>query len=441
MNQITAVGRLKVDQVLIWPILALLPLSALALGAVHPWAFSLLEAVVFATAALWLWSIAAGRRRMPIGVNSRAKLVCGLTLTLSLLIGFQLLPLPPACQRAIAPKTYQLHAQVLPGWPQDAAYGWVWKRQPPASGQRDLLPDEEELRQGARVPFTPASNSAGQPGLASGAWLPLSLAPSLTFVALLKLAACLAAGLLLMLYPLDEGEIFTASKRLVRVVLATGLIIGLVGLGQQVFSNARPLGVFSPYDWGAGLRPWGSRAYGPFANPDHFAGYLAMCWPFALAGLLFPSILGRVRERAAVPLLSGTVALVLLGALIASASRGGWLAAGVATFTLLWLARRLPRSQRPVLMRENQGRRWLVIASALALVLLGSLMFTSGSNRTEADARLADAFTNESLRERARPALQSLAMIRDFPIFGVGFGAWPELYRKYTAPPLVGTSS
>jgi O-antigen ligase len=71
------------------------------------------------------------------------------------------------------------------------------------------------------------------------------------------------------------------------------------------------------------------RAYGDFAQPNAFAGYMALVLPFSLAWSLFP---GRGR-----PFAMGAT-LFLTAALLASLSRGAWLgtALGVAAMSLAW---------------------------------------------------------------------------------------------------------
>src|SRR5262249_34423313 len=40
-----------------------------------------------------------------------------------------------------------------------------------------------------------------------------------------------------------------------------------------------------------------------------------------------------------------------------------------------------------------------------------------------------------ALSDRVRVWSQTLLMVRDFPVFGVGLGCWPELFSHYQAPP------
>src|SRR5579875_1088813 len=413
-----------------WPILFLLPFTALMLGAVHPWAFGLAELVVFVLIAVWMLQVAIGKRAL-VAAPPRMRTLAALAIGLAALVAFQLVPMPPRVLKLLSPATYQVYREGLPGWPARAAYQWDRASLPPGSA---VLPTLDEVNAGAQVPFAPVRAVAAQ-FVKAGAWMPLSVAAPITGVALLKLLMYCGAGLMLMFYPFGVEQETRLYKNTVRTVLATGLVIGLVGLAEQRFSNGKPLWIFSPYDWhGGGM--WGARSYGPFANPDHFADYLAMVWPFALSGMLFPNLLGKVRDKLAVPILCATVGLVVLAALLATASRGGWLAAIIASATIVLLAARLPAETRPALLRQqSRARRALMLGGALVAVLLVASLFTSNASRSTASDRLQDAIYRESAASRLQVARQTIPMIRQFPIFGVGLGAWPEIYPRYTPPP------
>ena len=421
-----------------WPIILLIPFSALALGGVHPWAFGFAELISFAQVAIWMVKAMAGRVALAAERNGFAALA-GLALGLASLVALQLLPLPPRVLRAISPETYALDGDGLPGWPSEPAYGWDATLPQQSGSQRHMLPTPDEVKAGTEVPFAhpvrAASRGAAAPYLRAGAWIPLSVAPAMTRVGLLKLLMYCALGLWLLLFPLTQQQKVRLYTGVARAVLATGLAISLVGLAEQLFPNGKPLWVFSPYDW-AGGSPWGARCFGPFANPDHFADYLAMVWPFALSGMLFPNLLGKVRDRIAVPILCGTVGLVVLAALLATGSRGGWVAAAVASGVVLALAARLPvHSQPAIFQRGTRARRLVALGGALIVAIFLASLFASTASRSEADTRLNLALHQDSMWERSQVARNSLPMIGQFPLFGVGLGAWPDIYPKYAPPP------
>src|SRR5579875_302592 len=103
-----------------WPILILIPFTALALGGVHPWAFGLAEVVSFTLVAVWMVRVASGRH--PLAARGGTAGYSLLALGLAGLVALQLLPLPPRVLRALSPQTYKLYSDGLPGWPSAPAY-------------------------------------------------------------------------------------------------------------------------------------------------------------------------------------------------------------------------------------------------------------------------------------------------------------------------------
>src|SRR5437667_2326438 len=112
-------------------ILFLIPFTPFAFGAVHPWAYVTMEAVIFGLVVVWMiklmvtrgqWSEARDQRSEVKGQKFRnSKLAIPLTLFILLCL-FQLTPLPPGLLRALSPQTFEAYTQVLPGWPDTVPY-------------------------------------------------------------------------------------------------------------------------------------------------------------------------------------------------------------------------------------------------------------------------------------------------------------------------------
>jgi O-antigen ligase/tetratricopeptide (TPR) repeat protein len=417
----------------------LIPFSALALGAVHPWAYKVIEEASFVAAAVWMVQVAAGRCSAALPDRHMRRVLVPAALFLGI-VAFQLLPLPPVIEQAIFPGTYRLYCNSLPGWPQRTPYQWLQSPPSVKAAERYLLPTQSEVRNGLPVPFAPHSATPMAQEIGKTAakphqplWMPLSVAPGLTRIALLKALACFTIGLIVLLCPLPRDGLARELRPLMWTILVTGFAIALIGLVQQLAATSRPMGIFSPYDW-HGYQPWGARAFGPFANPDHYANYLAMVLPLALAAVLFPELLGKVRDRGAVALIGAAVTLTMLAALIATGSRGGWSAAAVGTLVFLLMAVRLPRDRRPVLLQHGRYRG-LVLTVAAAATVTAALYLTAADYRVNAGQRVQEAFTRADLAARVKPARDSLDMIADFPLLGLGSGAWPDIFRRYSSPP------
>src|SRR5207253_978178 len=164
---------------------------------------------------------------------------------------FQLAPLPPALLRTLSPQTYEFYTQVLPGWPERVPYGesdfefrnsdFEFSNATSASGEE------------ARNPQSEIRNSK-YGGLLPQTWLPLSLAPFLSKIDLLKFAAYAALFFLIWLYPFQQPFadfefrnsdfgffILSPEQRFLRSVvvgiLLTGLLVAAVGFIQRFTWN------------------------------------------------------------------------------------------------------------------------------------------------------------------------------------------------------------
>lgn len=229
---------------------------------------------------------------------------------------------------------------------------------------------------------------------------------------------------------------------------ATGLVIcllvapavnALVGLWQFVTASGPP-----------GFEIAGGRfvrAYGTIGQPNSFAGYMNMAWPLALAltvGVLVRLRMIRSEKQAALhaALVPGFVSLaglvgVLLAALGASFSRGGWVGA-VAGGVALWIA-------ITVFLRQTLRWRiwqWVGVASASALLFLAvggtGLLPNIVVQRIDSitrNLRLFDVRTvevtpeNFAVVERMAHLQAGWAMVNSFPLTGVGPGNYTLAYE------------
>src|SRR5216683_3244741 len=64
-----------------------------------------------------------------------------------------------------------------------------------------------------------------------------------------------------------------------------------------------------------------------------------------------------------------------------------------------------------------------------------TLFWIGAAGRAQADLRVEETIADQNLAERLTPALDSLRMVRDFPLFGVGLGCWSEIFPQYRRPP------
>lgn len=221
------------------------------------------------------------------------------------------------------------------------------------------------------------------------------------------------------------------------------------------------------------------RAYGTIGQPNSFAGYINMAWPIALgaAGAATYALLRRpgglrpagegIREEAAPPhtspvigsllmLGSWLIVLVLLAALAASFSRGGWLGAaagaiGMAAALLgCWTA---DRGRRATDRRPRTNTRTLLVPGRWSLVILVGIAAVIGLARVlpqPVAARLAsitrsvgffDAGAvqvtpeNFAAVERMAQVQAGWRMFRARPLVGVGPGNYSVVYPRVAVTP------
>jgi O-antigen ligase len=317
--------------------------------------------VPLVAASLVLGALSFVRARRMRARGERVPRVTGARLILAFhaLVALQLLPLPPFLLGILSPGTLRFHAEV------------------------SLVPERG---------FHPVSVN------------PADTARGLVFVAAI---ACLYAAVF------REFAAPHWRVRLARTVVATGAAMSLLALVQAATVGNRIYGLYRPdADWAV---------FGPYVNRNHFAGYVVMAIPLALA---FTAEAARRlhaafrRRRAGWLALGepegseavrrGAEAIVLIVGLLASRSRGGLLGFLV---SLVMLPRAFARS-------------WRVLA-LIGLVLVSSAPFV--------DLRpLLEGFESRGIHQSRLALWQDiLPMVRSFPLLGCGLNAFGTAYPRH----------
>ena len=211
--------------------------------------------------------------------------------------------------------------------------------------------------------------------------------------------------------------------RLVSTLLILGGILAFLGLLDYITREVWLL------RWRDSV-PTG-RLSGTFVNPDHFAGWLTMLIFLGLGCLLARGRSGsgttrllRVlrsregRERAARHYLPFPALVVMALALVFTLSRGGVLSFLVTALLVLGLLRALGRI-----------RRSLAVVGALLVATVG---YGAWIGLEPLVARVWHA----DYGVRWVQWLSTLPMLRAFPLFGVGLGAYRDTYLRYQPPAL-----
>ena len=212
---------------------------------------------------------------------------------------------------------------------------------------------------------------------------------------------------------------------LIGAALAAGTVQGLLGIYQFVW-QAGP----EPFRLGRFLR-----AFGTFAQPNPYAGYLGMVVPLGLSLTLWALGAAWRKPRrfwAGARLLAyGLATIICIAGIVMSWSRGAWLGFATATLTV---------------MTVHSGRSRLVLISLVLIMTITGLLSGFGLLPPAISARLADLGSfigplnlnaveitdaNFSVYERVAHWYAGIAMFADHPWLGVGAGNFSVVYSAY----------
>ena len=186
----------------------------------------------------------------------------------------------------------------------------------------------------------------------------------------------------------------------------------LLCFGVSLFGIAQHFTSEGPIYWVRPLRAGGD-PFGPYVNRNHFAGFVELTLPIALAMLVFRGI-----QRDVYPLV-GLLAIVPAGALILSGSRGGIVSFAFEIAVLWLLARTRTSPDRPRFV----GIAIVAFAAVALIVWLGA---------AKALERFSSLHIGEVTMSRRVSMIRGAAHIfKDHPIDGVGLGALVAVYPRY----------
>lgn len=219
----------------------------------------------------------------------------------------------------------------------------------------------------------------------------------------------------LVLCGMAAGE--ARTKTLLWTVALAGCAVALAGFAQDAAGNRAIYGLRAVrHD----IYP-----FGPFYNRAHAAAFLNLSF-FSIAGLAF-----KVRkdmattEQVAYRIFLGALCCLIGWAVVATQSRAASFSLVCGAVVLAGLLA-VPRA-------EGRGQRWmgLVALAAAILVLAGLVSLPKWQNLIAAGSQL-----DESARVRISIYRSSAQLIRDFPIFGIGIGAFASALPSYQSSTL-----
>ncbi len=369
-------------QRLLWGgLLLMLLVAPLPFGSVQPGPRAALVVASVGLGIVWLvWRIRRGESPLPW----KSPVLLGGTLLVALGI-VQTIPMPRPVLGWLSPEAASLRDRYEPG---DALFA--------AAG------DEEAGRIGKD-------------------WRPISLHPWATRQATLRLAACLVVALITIDVCADRG----GRRLLAAALVAGGAFQAAYGLTEYFTGRQHIFGYAKKY--------YTEVATGTFINRNHFAGYLEMTLPMAVA--LSTMVITRWRptrgesasrrlERAGgrPAFLAGTLlvlGLIMATALVCSRSR-----MGIASMLVALLAVGMTLALR--------GRERAFAGAAVILAGVTLLLFAQGGAAAPVMSRFLG--TLDEFRGgvgRAQIWGQTVEMARAFPAVGVGLGAFPHVFPMF----------
>jgi O-antigen ligase len=187
-------------------------------------------------------------------------------------------------------------------------------------------------------------------------------------------------------------------------VMSFGFFISVFGILQHLAFNGKLY-------WFREMR-YGGIPFGPYANRNHFAGFAELVIPIALV----PLVLGKVRRERW--LVVGLFAVLPIGALFLSASRGGILSFCVELGLIgLW-----------IILRGAGGKQ----ALAAGAVLLAALLMVSWIGVKEILQRFSAMQSLEmTAGKRASMRRDTWRIFLAHPIIGTGLGTLQTVFPPY----------
>ncbi len=374
-----------------------------------PWAFGGVEIWAFRSAALLLVLGAAVAlvRHGPAGwgLDRGARWLLP-ALLLGVWAAIQLIPLPSPMIRLLSPGAHRIYADSFPTGDADA------------STVGGLGPFEQRaLRLVPEAAAHPLPTGAGEsleveaPACLTRSWRTLSLEPSATGERLAWYVALLLG--------------FLVVRRRVANPRIRGIYLGAL---LVTFAALAVFGLIQNQTWNGRIywlrRPRGETLpFGPYVNPNHFAGVMELAVP-VLAAFGW----SRLRRSGRAAVYEGPFA----GAAIAGAA---CVAAGLATASKLG-AGLIVLGLVSVMVfgaRSFRVRAWLAGAVLLLAAAVAGLMVETDLGSRVA-SYVARARGGDVLEARGALWLAGREMFLDFPLTGAGFGAFPEVFFRYTPP-------
>lgn len=240
-------------------------------------------------------------------------------------------------------------------------------------------------------------------------------------------AVALFSAMALLLLGLTRAVRRIGLEWLVVQVMTFGVALAVVGVIQRAFTPEDTTQVLL-YGFWRPARP--GTPFGPFINRNHFAGWMIMALPLVVGyscgvmAKLAPSAQGGAgrwvrwmsSEDAGRPMLLASCILAMGMALTLTGSRSG-----VAAFAVAMVAMAV------FIVRRVEAKRIRLAATAYVGALVAGAILWAGAGATYARFELV----SQDIGGRVSAWRDTLRIIGDFPLFGVGLGAYRQAMLVY----------
>jgi O-antigen ligase len=395
------------DKIIELGLVFLIFFTPLAFGSVYIWAYSIMELAVFSMLIVLIM-----KRGLIQGKKISFPLVVPIVVFLSFVL-FQLTPLPPSATKLISPQTHEIYSRTLDGYPEKM----IEQR-----GKRQTVEGTPPIVQ--RLEVRGITLEGKKPEGIFENWRTLSLDPHATRTELLKILSYLGIFLLIINYVESKRRLIRMST----IIVFSGILVALLGIVQKLGEAPKIYWFWEP------LFKKDATFFGPFVNPNHFAGYIEMVIPLSmglfiskwryLGGSRFRGIRGFLikvgTEEGCKLVLFGFLIALMVGALLLSSSRGGVVSflVSMACFLLL-------------LTKKNKDRRTLLVAVVLLCSVLSLVIWIGIRPLLEEFSSVQNLSRDYDIQYRFQNWKDSTKLIRDFPLVGVGLQAFSSIFPKY----------
>ncbi|MCP3982325.1 MAG: hypothetical protein GY716_23735 [bacterium] len=365
-------------------------------GGADQWAYRLASSLVWSGIAVTAWK--HGWRYLRPERGALAWFVPAVLLAVWAAI--QTVPMPPSVVAALSPEADRIYRQSLNGYPGPVPPDRI------AQLEAEALERVPEAADSGLPEILPPENLAPFPASGPG-WRSLSVSPSNTLERLFWYVTLLGAFLLARRRMSDDGRM--RSYRMVLFALFAAL--PLFGLLQSLTWNGRMY-----WTWRVTSK---ASPFGPYVNPNHFAGAMELAVPWLVA---YAWILSR-RDgwRRPTPRLLAVLAAVLIclaGVVVGASRLGSVLVFGSAVAVALLAARTL-------------RARLAVAGSAVALGAVAAVVLAN----TNLGERFQSLFVYaQGMRvDPTRLAVWTGArgILNDFWLTGSGIGTFQHVFPRY----------